>query len=392
MKISFNKNKTVAIVAAIFGLLVTLLIFSYVLKNQEKEPIKIGLVSTLTGPASTAGISARDGAVLAIDQVNKKGGVNGRFVQAVVRDDKADFNEALRVDKELIDAGVAAFLGHYLSSVSVKVVPLMNERNVLMLSLGAATGDLYGLDDSFVRITLPNNIRTPLAARETFKRAGIRRVAIVCDLYNAAYTQSVLDIYSKEFKRIGGQIVKTITFNSKESFNAPEIAEQLVGSGADGLFIITDAIHGAVICQHVRQRNSSIPIVACAWAACVPEFIANGGLAVEGVITVVERDDDSTNPIYLAFQKAYRDRFGQPPSLHAQDAYEITNMLLKTLEKTTVPEELKEEFIKQGLMKGIHGDIGVDRNGEPIRPVYAMQIQDGKRKVIDILEPNILVP
>ena len=259
MKILNSKNRKFSVLTVVT---IAICIVLFLLNNQTKEPIKIALVSTLTGPASSAGISARDGALLAIDQVNHKGGVKGHLIKAVVRDDKADFTEALKVDQELIDEGVVAFLGHYLSSVSVKVVPFMNEQNMLMLSLGAATGDLYGLDDSFVRITLPNNIRTPLAAQQTYQRVGVRKVVIVCDLYNAAYTQSVLDIYSKEFKRIGGQIVKTITFNSKETFNAPDIAEQLINSGADGIFLITDAIHGAILCQHVRNSNSSIPIVA----------------------------------------------------------------------------------------------------------------------------------
>ena len=181
-----------AIVVAAAGL------FSvYHLNSKDKEPIKIGLVTTLTGPASTAGTCTRNGALLAIEQANSRGGVNGRRVEAIIRDDKADPAEALRIDQELIDQGVVAFLGHYLSSVSVKVVPLMNEHNMLMLSLGAATGDLYALDDSFVRIMYANNIRAALAAQVTYRQLGAEKVSVAYDLSNAAYTRSAFELFRR---------------------------------------------------------------------------------------------------------------------------------------------------------------------------------------------------
>jgi len=382
-------RRTFALSAVTVAAVIAVLFVVAHMKQKGEEPIKIGLVTTLTGPASTAGILSRNGALLAIEQVNERGGVNGRRVEPIVRDDKADPSEALRVDTELINKGVVAFLGHYLSSISVKVVPLMNEHNMLMLSLGAATGDLYGLDDSFVRVCLANNVRTPLAARETYRRLGVRKVTVVYDLNNAAYTQSVLDLYRAEFERLGGEVVKTVPFYSKRNFYAPGIAEELVNSGAEGIFIITDALHGALICQHVRKRSASIPIIASAWASVVPEFILYGGGAVEGVLSVVECNDGSMNPTYLAFKKAYRDRFGQEPRLHAQNAYDVTTILLKALEKTTDPNKLKEVLLKQGEFQGVDGMIRIDRNGEPIRPVYLMQIQNGRMQVIETLSPTI---
>jgi branched-chain amino acid transport system substrate-binding protein len=389
VRMRLTRRAFVLFAFAVAAVIIVLFLVTH-LHKKGKEPIKIGLVTTLTGPASTAGICTRNGALLAIEQVNERGGVNGRRVEAIVRDDKADPSRALRVDTELINEGVVAFLGHYLSSVTVKVVPLMNERSMLMLSLGAATGDLYGLDDSFVRICLSNNVRTPLAASETYQRLGVRKVAVVCDLSNAAYTLSVHDLYRAEFERQGGEVVKTVTFYSGEGFNAPVIAEDLVGSGAEGIFIISDALHGALVCQHVRKRSASIPIIACAWASVVPEFIRYGGRAVEGVLSIVECNDASITPTYLLFKQAYQDRFGQEPRLHAQNAYDAAIILLKTLEKTTDPNRLKEELLTQGEFQGVDGTIRFDRNGEPIRPVYLMQIQNGRMQVIATLNSVIV--
>ena len=107
-----------------FTLVVSASLLSFhFLTGNNSEPIKITLVTTLTGPASTAGILTRDGALLAIEQANKAGGINGRPIEALIRDDKGSADEALKIDQSLLDEGVVAFLGHYLSSVSVKVDP-----------------------------------------------------------------------------------------------------------------------------------------------------------------------------------------------------------------------------------------------------------------------------
>lgn len=386
-----RQKKVVFIQIAIAVVILGAALFSSLHFFKKKDaPIKIGLVSTLTGPASTAGILTRNGALLAIEQCNKAGGIKGRLVKAIIRDDKGDPKEAVRVDTELIDKGVVAFLGHYLSSVSVKVVPLMNTHDILLLSLGASTGDLYGFDDNFVRIYPANNDRIPLVARETYDRLKVRKAAVVYDRSNAAYTESVLALFSDEFIKKGGRVVKRLPFYSKKSFDAPGLASDLIASGADGIFIITNALHGALICQHVRKLNSSIPISASAWASGVPDFITYGGKAVDGVISVVESDLSSAKPTYLAFRKAYEERFGYTPTLHAQNAYDAAAILLDVLNKTTDSRRIKEELLSQGEFQGVGGTIHIDKNGEASRDMYIMQIQNGRMEVVNTIKYNHL--
>lgn len=383
------KGNRASIGQFVFMMITTLFIVFLSIAGCERytdTPINIGLVTTLTGPAASAGILTRNGAILAIEQFNNAGGVNGRRVEAIVRDDKGNPAEALRVDVELINAGVVAFLGHYLSSVSVAVVPLMNKHNIVMLSLGAATGQLYGLDDSFIRILVANNVRTPLAARVSYQRLGLRKVAVVCDLSNEAYSQSVIDLYRNEFERLGGEVVKTVKFYPAKGFDAPGIADKLLDSSAEGIFIITDGIHAALVAQHVRRLNASIPMIDSAWGSSDSDFISHGGPAVEGMLLVTENNESSTNPSYLAFKKAYRERFGREPTLHAQNAYDAASLLLKGLAKTMDPAMLKEELLKKGQFQGVDGTIFLDRYGEAKRPLYLLKVQNGRRRLVETLK------
>jgi branched-chain amino acid transport system substrate-binding protein len=153
-----------------------------------------------------------------------------------------------------------------------------------------------------------------------------------------------------------------------------------------GIFMyIAAAVVAAAAVLHVRKQNSPIPIMASAWASVVPEFIGYGGRAVEGVYSIIECNDNSANPKYLAFKESYRTKFGHDPTLHGQNSYDVTNILLETLKKTMDQKNLKQELLKHGAFQGIDGMIQIDRNGEPIRPVYLMQIKDGRMQVVETL-------
>ncbi|MFP3912631.1 MAG: ABC transporter substrate-binding protein [Desulfobacteraceae bacterium] len=73
--------------------------------DREKEPIRLGFSGCLTGRLSDLGTSGRNGVILAVEQVNAAGGINGRPVELIVRDDRQDTAEALRVDRELMAGG-----------------------------------------------------------------------------------------------------------------------------------------------------------------------------------------------------------------------------------------------------------------------------------------------
>ena len=113
------------------------------------KPILLGFVGGLSGRVADLGISGRNGATLAVENINSTGGVNGRKVKLVVMDDKQDGEVAKQVVKELIDQGVAAIIGHMTSSMSMQTVPIVNEKKVIMMSPTTTTTYLSGKDDYF---------------------------------------------------------------------------------------------------------------------------------------------------------------------------------------------------------------------------------------------------
>ena len=107
--------------------------------NAQPAPIKIGLVTPLSGSQEFIGIFVKNGAEVAVDQINKAGGVLGRPLQLEIRDDKASPAAALAVTRELLGAGVNLHIGGISSAVVLAVAPVMQQENGVHVTCGAGT-------------------------------------------------------------------------------------------------------------------------------------------------------------------------------------------------------------------------------------------------------------
>jgi branched-chain amino acid transport system substrate-binding protein len=388
MEITFRRKMLFASMGII--VLIAVLIFAVREYKQKKGPIKIGMVTTLTGGAATAGINSRDGVMLAVEKINRLGGINGRPVELIVKDDKRNFKEALRADQELIDEGVVAIMGHGFSSITLKVVPLMNEKNVLLISHGSNTAKLTGLDDYLIRVSVPITTLGPVTADLAYGRLNLRKMAVVYDSSNPGYTESYYRYFRKQFEKLGSEVSRAVAFDSRNSLSFPNIADEIMASDPQGVFITSNSIHGALVSQHLKKINSQIKIIACRWALGSPDFIRNGGRAVEGVFGISEFNRESSNESFQTFKNEYESRFGQKFNSPPQLAHEGALLLFSALSKTDDPKKLKAAILEQRTFKGLDGDIIIDGYGDPLRPLYIQKIQNGEIQIIGKIDPSRL--
>ncbi|MDM8535584.1 ABC transporter substrate-binding protein [Desulfobacterales bacterium HSG17] len=369
-----------------------IVLFALIYKGLNKnEPIRIGLAATLSTTSSSYGIHVRNGVLLAAEQVNQAGGINGHPIELVIRDDKGDSNEALKVIRELIDEKVIAILGHYLSSLAVKTVPLVNAENILMISPTVSTAELSGLDDNFIRVMVPVLKQASLLADVFFNRLKIKKVFIVSDSSNSQYTESYAHHFTQRLEKLSGDISSMVKFHSQKPHLISDIVEQIINTDAEGLLILANAMHSATICQHIRNKGSDIQIAAPGWAFTDPDFIRNGGSAVEGCIAVTAFDRESSNERIMIYKGEYEKRFGENISMADQMGYDAAQMLFKALTITHDPQKLKKTILKQKIFKGLDGDIILDKYGDPIRTLYLLEIQNKTIKTTDRITLQELV-
>lgn len=345
---------------------------------ESKKPIKIGFTGCLTGRLSDLGTAGRNGAMLAVEQINEAGGINGNIVELLVRDDKNEAETALKADLELIGEGVSAIIGHVTSSMCLAALPVINEKKIVMISPTASSDKLTGLDDYFFRVCPDSNAQTIYLAKYAYEKMNLKRVALVYDLSNLAYSERVYKLFKDTFTKLGGEVIREDTFTSGADVPYYDISGRLLEQQPEGVFIIAGAVDTAMFCQHLRKINPDLPIVSSGWALA-PALFQPGGKAVEGVIFSHSLDEKSKDVKYLEFMKQYIQRFGNEPEHPAGIfAYEAAQLLFSILAKTRNPLEIKSAILKQKTFQGLQGKLQIDPFGDVERSFYILSVKDGE--------------
>jgi len=351
-----------------------------IINCQKPQPILIGFSGPLTGRLSDLGLSGRNGVMLAMEEQNASGGINGRPVVLLVKDDQHDPDVARTSDLELIDAGVQAIIGHMTSSMTMAVMDTINRHKIVLLSPTTSTHELTGLDDYLIRVIEESTAESDHLAAYASDRLGCKTLSAIVDLSNPAYTRTYLDNFKRAFAEKGGRLSPTATFVTGQVLNYTRLARQVLEQGGDGVVIISAALDAAMLCQQIRKLDSALPLLIAGWAF-TPDFIQHGGEAVEGAIFSHIFDPAGQTPRYLAFRQRYLDRFARQPDFAALLSYEGTQLLLSAL-STADRTDLKAALLKNRTIEGLQGKFTLDRFGDVRRERFYITIKNHRYQTI----------
>lgn len=337
------------------------------------EPVKIGFIGGLSGRVADLGIAGRDAVQLAVDLRNQAGGIGGRQIRLLVRNDEHDPEVTRRVTRELIDQGVAAIVGPMTSAMAVVAAPLATQARVLMMSPTATTEDLSGLDDFFFRITSTTRQFASANANYQLKTGRMRRVAAIYDAGNRSFSEMWLKNFSEAFEKGGGKILSQVEFTSGSQVGHYQLAQNILAADPDGVLIVANAMDSALLCQQIRKLNQDIPITLADWGA-TEVLLELGGRAVEGVVVVQTFDRKKVTPAYLEFRTKYQRRFNREPGFPGVNAFEATSVVLDALAAQVQGEELKQTVLRLRQFQGLQEPFILNDFGDTIRPHVSLSV------------------
>ncbi|HRD64848.1 MAG TPA: ABC transporter substrate-binding protein [Candidatus Competibacter sp.] len=341
---------------------------------SRSEPIRIGFVGGISGRVADLGVAGRNGVLLAVELRNRAGGVAGRQVELIIKDDEQDPEVAERVTRDLVAQGVVAIVGPMTSAMAMRVVPVANEAKVLVVSPTVTADDLSGLDDYFFRVIASTR---QYASKNALYQRNLRRVATAYDLGNKAYTESWLRNFRDAFSQNGGAIIRTLGFQSGGDTPFLPIARELLAAQPDGVLIIANSVDSALLCQQIRKLDPRVPIMVAEWGA-TERLVELGGQAVEGVTAPQLFDRESLSPAYQAFRQHYLERFGQEPGFGGTAGFDAANVVLDALAKRRPEQSLKETVLAIRHFEGVQNPLSFDDFGDAQRETFITVVRDGR--------------
>jgi branched-chain amino acid transport system substrate-binding protein len=347
--------------------------------HLSREPIRIGLAGSLSDPV---GIPMKRAAELAVEEINAKGGVQGRPLELIEQDDYADPDSAVFVATDLYEAGVSAVIGHLFSGTTLAASPVYNggPDPVAAISPSSSSPEISTAGDYTFRIC-PSDLAHGVAlARWVHDTLGLERGAVL--YLNDQYGRGVRQTFVRDFVRRGGELISIDPYLGDTPDVAPYL-DRLVKLGrVQFLLVAGNRGEAEEILRQARTRGLQMPVLGGDGL----EGIEEAGAIADGVYLSSAYLPTLSTSANRAFLQAYRKKFPSAglPNQPAAATYDAVYLLRDVIAKAGPKRKDVRKTLAQigtGLpaFRGVTGMVAFDMRGDvPNQAVYIGVVRDGQ--------------
>jgi branched-chain amino acid transport system substrate-binding protein len=359
-------------------------------KAPEVMIVKIGSASPLTGPQAHIGIDIRNGVQLAIDDLNAKGvEIGGKKVkfELVAEDDEANPTKATTVAQKLVDAKVAAVVGHFNSGASIPASKVYADGGVPQISPSSTNPDytLKGFKTTF-RVVAHDGQQGPTLARFAINTLKTKNIAVIDD--STAYGQGLADNFEATAKTLGAKIIaREHTTDKDTDFKA--ILTGIKGKKPDLIMFGGIDPQAAPMIRQMKELGIKAKFIG-GDGMQTPNFIKLAGDASDGAMASIPGLPKDQMPGGKAFLEKYKAKFNQEVELFAPMGYDAVFVFVEAMKRagSADPAKFLPEISKTDY-QGVIGPIAFDDKGDLKNgPITIYVVKDGKWEPLEIVKPD----
>jgi branched-chain amino acid transport system substrate-binding protein len=350
------------------------------------EPIKIGALLSVTGPASFLGApEARTLEMLAAD-LNAKGGIRGRKVELLVKDTGGNPEKAISFAKQLVDEEqVFAIIGPATSGETLAVKAIASEGKTLLVSCAAAEAIVNPVAP-WVFKTAQKDSHALLKIFGELKRRGLVRIGVLSS--NTGFGKAGREAIAKMAPEQGIQIVADEVYDKAATDLTAEVTK-VKAANPQALLNWSIETAQAIVIKNARQIGLTVPIFQSHGFANI-QYAKAAGAAAEGVVFPASRivvaealpEKHPQKAVLVAYKKAYEARYGEDASAFGGYAHDAFAVLVRTIEQVGPDREKVRAALE--ATKGFVGTAGIftftpaDHNGLDVDAFEMVTVKDGK--------------
>ena len=345
----------------------------------EPTEWKIGAYLSLSGEDAAFGIYTKEGIELAVDEINKAGGIKGKPLKVHYEDDKSNPNEANNKVLQLIDRDkVVALLGEVASARSKAGGIVANKKKIPMITPSSTNPDVTKVGPFVFRVCFTDDTQAESGAEFIVSKLGKKKVGLLF-ASDDLYSSGLAEYFRKELKKLGGELVKEKGFLKKET-NFTTYLNEIKDAKPD---IIYAPIYFNQMTLIARQGKAAgikgdMFIGGDGWDA--NELLKDAGEELEGAYFTNFYAPDVPWPNSKAFRASYDARYKHDPSSLAAMGYDAAKVLADAIKraKDGSPEAIRQAIQETKDFAGATGTITIDEHRNADKPVVVVQIKDKK--------------
>lgn len=341
---------------------------------KSDQVIHIGLQAPLSGDNAQYGIKMKEGVQMAFDNINKKGGINGKKLELVLGDDKATPSEAVAVvNKMVTNNQVKAVIGGFNSSPTLATQEVTGAAKIPHLHMGASpelskTGNKY-----LFRVILTDSIFVPTVMKYMVEVQKAKKIAALYE--NTDYGTALAEAAKTTADSFGAEMLTVEAYNPGTKDFSAQITK-IKSLQPDALMVAGLYNEAALISQQAKQAGLNVKLFSPSDGVDSKSLIELGGDSVEGYIFASMIDLNSNSEEMEEFMKLCEEN-GIIPEAYTAISYDAAMVLAKALEEGNESLEKVRDAIASMEYHGVTGPIRFDENGDRSNTPLIMQVQNG---------------
>lgn len=362
--------------------------FASVAAAFAAEPMKIGEVEPLTGKEAAFGQSSHNGIVLAVEELNSRGGVLGRPIQLLTEDNQSKPGDSATVTKKLIARDrVVAVLNGGTSAQCLESGPVCQAAHVPLLATTATNPQVTEQGNYVFRTCFIDPFQGAVLAKFAYTTLKAHRVAVLTSV-SSTFSVGLSKVFRESFTALGGEIVGEQKYTEGDKdFRAQLTAIRTLAP--DAIAAMGYYTEGALICRQARDLGLHCPFISGdGWEA--PELIQIGGPAVNGVYYSAHYSSESTAPEVQAFVRKYRAHFGgELPDSLAPLAYDAMLILADAIAAAGTAEgaPLRDALARTKNFPGVTGRTTIDAQRNAAKSAVIITVKDSHPQFVETIAP-----
>jgi branched-chain amino acid transport system substrate-binding protein len=350
------------------------------------DVIKIAVPTPLTGPAAGYGDNVKAGVTMKVDEINAKGGVNGKKIEAVYFDEQCDPKEAATVATKIAgDDELVAIVGHLCSGAHLAGLPNYVREGVALLSptatnvtIGEKGKDENGKYWSF-RDVYNDDFQGSFLADYISKTLGLKKVAIF--FANSDYGIGLKNAFTKQAKADGLEVVGEEAYKEGSTDFTPQLTK-IKGQAPQALFIAGYYAEGALIADQAKKLGMDLPKFG-ADGLDNADYIKLAGPAADDTYLTTPFLAEAAGPEAKAFIETFKAKYSRDVDWMSANAYDAAGMIIEAISKVGPDRAKIRDYLasvnsKEKAYKGITGLIYFDAKGDCVKPAYVKMVKNGK--------------
>lgn len=363
--------------------------------GDAPDTIKIGINYELTGEVATYGQACKDGIIMAFDEINAAGGVNGMELIPVVVDNKSDPAEATSLATKLItQEGVVACLGPATSGNFMATIPVGMQNGVPVVSASATadegvTTDSKGEVNEYVfRLCFTDSFQGVTMASFAMDNLDATKAVIIQDK-SSDYAEGLAENFIETFEAAGGTIVAHEGYVSKDKdFNS--ILTSIKGKDFDVIFLPGYYQEAGLVIKQARDQGIDAPILGADGFDSPVLLELAGEEALNDVYFSNHYSSLDEDPLVKEFIDAFKEEYNAEPNAFHALGYDLGKFIADAISRadTLDGEGVKEALASTKGFVGVTGsfDMGPDHN--PIKATVVIGLVDGEQASSVKVEPK----